>query len=159
MRQLSLSLSLSLTPLPASPVACSSSSSCSSQITFEAHTPLEADLDWSVTYVGSAVKDFDQRLDTVSVGPISVGMSRFLLETPGPDPKKIPADDVLGATICIISCSYREKEFVRVSYWVSTTYSEPLAEGEEPPKPCPPEKVVRTVLADKPRVTKWTIPW
>ena len=52
-----------------------------------------------MTYaVGDAAHD--QRLDTVSVGPISVGTSRFLLETPGPDPRRIPTGDILSAAGC-----------------------------------------------------------
>jgi len=29
--------------------------------------------------------------------------------------------------------------------------------GAEPPKPAPPEKIIRSVLADKPRVTRFNI--
>ena len=130
------------------------------EVTFEAHAPLEADIDFSVTYVGSASDTrFDQKLDTVSVGPIEVGTSRFLLQTPGPDPAKIPEDDLLGATICMVSCWYKDKEFLRVGYWVSTTYADALPEGEAPPRPCPPDRILRSVLSDKPRVTRWSIPW
>jgi histone chaperone ASF1 len=130
------------------------------EITFEAHAALEADIDWTVTYVGSGDnKAHDQVLDTVSVGPISVGVSRFTLETPAPAAARIPEEDLLGSTICFVSCSYREREFVRVGYWLHNAYSEPLAEGEEAPRPCPPEKIVRTILHDKPRVTRWTITW
>jgi hypothetical protein len=42
---------------------------------------------------------------------------------------------------------------------VSNAFSGPLAEGEEPPKPCAPEMVTRSVLADKPRVTRFVIDW
>ena len=130
------------------------------EITFEAHAALEADIDWTVTYVGSGDNtEFDQVLDTVAVGPLGVGVSRFPLEAPAPDAAKIPAADLLGSTICFVSCAYRGREFVRVGYWLNNTYSEPLAEGEEPPTPCPPEKIVRTILHDKPRVTRWTIAW
>jgi histone chaperone ASF1 len=130
------------------------------EITFEAHVALEADVDWTVTYVGSGDnQQYDQVLDSVAVGPIGVGVSRFTLETPAPDAARIPADDLLGSTICFVSCAYRGQEFVRVGYWVSNAYSEPLAEGEEPPMPCPTDKIVRTILDERPRVTKWTISW
>jgi hypothetical protein len=29
--------------------------------------------------------------------------------------------------------------------------------GAEPPKPAPPEKIIRSILADKPRVTRFNI--
>jgi histone chaperone ASF1 len=84
-----------------------------------------------VTYVGSATSPkYDQELDSVLVGPVKVGTSRFVLETDGPDPGKIPEDDLLGATVLMISCSYKTKEFIRIGYWVSNSYTEPLAEGE-----------------------------
>ena len=130
------------------------------EITFEAHVALQEDLDWTVTYVGSGDnQEHDQVLESVSVGPFEAGTSRFTLETPAPDAARIPPADLLGSTICFVSCAYRGQEFVRVGYWVSNAYSEPLAEGEEPPMPCPTDKIVRTILDERPRVTKWTIQW
>jgi histone chaperone ASF1 len=133
------------------------------QITFEAHSRLEADLDWSVTYVGSAQGPaHDQVLDTVSVGPIEAGTSRFVLETPGPDPSRIPQDDMLGTTICMVSCLYRDQKFFQAGYWVANTYADPLEVGENGaeirPTPILPEKVVRQ-LVDPPRITRWPIRW
>ena len=59
----------------------------------------------------------------------------------------------------MVNCSYKSKEFIRIGYWISNSYTEPLAEGELQPKPLPLDKVSRNILADKPRVTRWTIPW
>lgn len=130
------------------------------QITFECVAPVTDDLDWKVVYVGSAKSEqYDQELDSVLVGPVPLGVSRVVLEAPHPDPAKIPADDLLGSTAIMLSCSYKSKEFVRVGYWVSNAYAKPLAEGEQPPNPCPPEDVVRSVLSNKPRVTRWPIDW
>ena len=130
------------------------------EITFEAHAKLEADIDWTVTYVGSGDNQaHDQVLESVCVGPIDVGSSRFTLETPAPNAALIPPADLLGSTICFVSCAYRGQEFVRVGYWVSNAYSEPLAEGEAPPMPCPTDKIVRTVLDQQPRVPRWTMSW
>ena len=40
-----------------------------------------ADLEWKVTYVGSAdTEEYDQVLDSVLVGPVSVGQYRFVLQ-------------------------------------------------------------------------------
>lgn len=66
-------------------------------------------------YVGSPKsQQFDQTLDTVLVGPVPLGVSRFVLEAPAPDPSKIPAEDLLGATAVMLTCAYRGNEFVRV---------------------------------------------
>lgn len=153
------------------------------EITFECVQPLAGDLEWKVVYVGSAKSEqFDQELESVLVGPVPQGMSRFILETPAPDIAKIPEDDQLGATVVMVTCLYREKQFARVGYWVANSYTETLAEGklragtyrgissvyhslstmcagESPPKPCPTEKIQRNILADKPTVTKWPISW
>ena len=116
--------------------------------------------DWRVVYVGSAkAKAFDQVLDSVLVGPVKCGVSRFELEVPGPKYAEIPPDDLLGSTAVMLSCFYREKEFVRVGYWVSNVYNKALAEGEEPPKAPPQEDISRSVLKEKPCVTRWPIEW
>jgi histone chaperone ASF1 len=59
----------------------------------------------------------------------------------------------------MLSCFYKGKEFVRVGYWVSNAYAKPLAEGEAPPAEPRPEDILRSVLANKPCVTRWPIPW
>jgi hypothetical protein len=108
---------LSVSPLPSSPLLTPS------------HTLL-ADLEWKVVYVGSATSPkYDQELDSVLVGPVPLGTSRFVLDVPPPDPKKIPDDDLLGATVAMVTCSYGGKEFIRIGYWISNSYAEPLAEG------------------------------
>lgn len=169
-----------------------------------------ADLEWRVTYVGSASSaEYDQELENVLVGPVPIGISKFvlsvsmqwgdgpglqgkmgataprggassacrtpplphdatsllpsplaplLLQTNPPDPSKIPEDDLLGATVVMLNCAYKGKEFIRVGYWISNTYADEV-EGVEPPKPCPPNMIVRNILADKPRVTRFAIDW
>lgn len=52
------------------------------------------------------------------------------LQTPPPDPGRIPDDDLLGATVVMITCSYKSQEFIRVGYWINNTYGETLPEGE-----------------------------
>lgn len=81
-------------------------------------------------YVGSATgPQFDQELENVLVGPVPVGTSKFVLTAPSPDAKLIPEDDVLGATVVLVCCSYKGAEFIRVGFWVNNTYGEALAEG------------------------------
>ena len=125
-------------------------------------------MEWKVLYVGSAQDATrDQVLDEILVGPVPVGVNKFVLQADGPDPSKLPPEDLLGVTVVLVTCSYKEREFVRVGYYVNNEYHDPnapptLTEGEEPPplpNPVPLEHIQRQILADKPRVTKFPISW
>lgn len=78
---------------------------------------------------------------------------------------KLPAEEILGVTVVLVTCSYREREFVRIGYYVNNEYiPEVLTEDpEEAQKSFDPiqhlGRVQRQILADKPRVTKFPIPW
>lgn len=63
-----------------------------------------------------------------------------------------------GVTVVLITCSYNEAEFVRVGYYVNNEY-ETEEMRAEPPIIAQPEKILRTILADKPRVTRFPIKW
>ena len=177
------------------------------EITFECLQPLEDDLEWKVVYVGSAKSStHDQILDEILVGPVPLGINKFILQADPPNASNIPDSDILGVTVILVTCSYREKEFLRVGYYVNNEYvfgdeethasngvangnsngnanaiangngnttatENGIAEGSadpteatppqdrEPPRPLDLTKVVRTILADKPRVTRFQIPW
>ena len=63
-------------------------------------TPGRADLEWRLTYVGSAEDNrHDQVLDSVLVGPVAVGQYRFVFQANPPNWSLIPQDDILGVTI------------------------------------------------------------
>lgn len=173
-------------------------------------------------YVGSAHDShLDQVLDEILVGPVPVGLNKFVLQADAPDPARLPPDELVGVTVVLVTCSYQEREFVRVGYYVNNEYTEPtylaavaaanaantanaaaaaaatdpagpIAEGGEgendntsnndngeegegeqtqqkapavsvPAVPAYPHiemrYVQRQILADKPRVTKFPIPW
>ena len=130
------------------------------EITFECLQELSDDLEWKVLYVGSAEDTkHDQVLDEILVGPIPVGINKFVLTADPPDITQIPEGDILGVTVVLVTCSYREKEFVRVGYYVNNEYSEEYDEEVGPPKPLDMSKVRRCVLAEKPRVTRFPISW
>lgn len=130
------------------------------EITFECLQPLSDDLEWKVLYVGSAEDtSHDQVLDEILVGPIPVGINKFVLQADAPDISQIPEGDILGVTVVLVTCSYREKEFVRVGYYVNNEYTEEYDEEAGPPKPLNMSKVKRSVLAEKPRVTRFPIQW
>ncbi|KAL2268364.1 hypothetical protein VTJ83DRAFT_3210 [Remersonia thermophila] len=129
------------------------------EITFECLEPLQKDLEWKLTYVGSAQSDqYDQLLDSLLVGPIPVGVNKFVFEADPPDTSRIPSDELLGVTVILLTCAYDDREFVRVGYYVNNEYETEELQNDPPAKPIV-EKIRRNVLANKPRVTRFAIKW
>ncbi|EMD00042.1 hypothetical protein BAUCODRAFT_62691 [Baudoinia panamericana UAMH 10762] len=129
------------------------------EITFECLEPLQKDLEWKLTYVGSATSsEHDQELDSLLVGPIPVGVNKFVFEADPPNTARIPTTEILGVTVILLSCSYDEREFVRVGYYVNNEYVDENLANEPPAKPVL-EKIRRNILAEKPRVTRFAIKW
>lgn len=117
-----------------------------------------SDLEWKLLFVSSPGSDeYDQELDDCMVGPVPVGVNSFEFSSPAPDPKRIPKDDVLGVAAIILTASYRDQEFVRVGYYQNTEYDNDEMKME-PPAEVVWERLVRE-LAEKPRVTRFTIKW
>ena len=113
---------------------------------------LEDDLEWKLIYVGSADdEEMDQTLEEVMVGPVPVGVNKFVFHSPAPEAHTISEDVLVGVTVILITCSYRDMEFVRVGYYVNNE----APEGEAPSK----ANVTRTLLAEQPRVTRVDIDW
>ncbi|MCJ1311007.1 Histone chaperone asf1 [Agyrium rufum] len=129
------------------------------EITFECLEQLQKDLEWKLTYVGSATSsEHDQELDSLLVGPIPVGVNKFLFEADPPDLKRIPASEIIGVTVILLTCSYDDREFVRVGYYVNNEYDSDELNAEPPAKPLI-NRVKRNILAEKPRVTRFAIKW
>ncbi|KAF2717261.1 histone deposition protein Asf1 [Polychaeton citri CBS 116435] len=129
------------------------------EITFECLEPLQKDLEWKLTYVGSATSsEHDQELDSLLVGPIPVGVNKFVFEADPPNTSKIPNTEILGVTVILLTCSYDGREFVRVGYYVNNEYTDEALINEPPAKPIV-DKVRRNILAEKPRVTRFAIKW
>ncbi|CDR43502.1 CYFA0S12e01156g1_1 [Cyberlindnera fabianii] len=129
------------------------------EITFECLEPLKEDLEWKLTYVGSSRSlEHDQELDSILVGPVPVGVNKFLFTADPPSADLIPSNELVSVTVILLSCSYANREFVRVGYYVNNEYdSEELREN--PPNKVQVEHVVRNILAEKPRVTRFNIVW
>jgi len=129
-------------------------------ITFDCVEPgLKEELEWKLIYVGSAdCEDNDQELDAIVVGPVRVGKNRFLFEAPSPDLTKIPESDLLDVTVLLLTCSYKEQEFIRIGYYVHNEYSEDIDSNDDK-MTIDPQKITRNILADKPRVTRFGITW
>jgi histone chaperone ASF1 len=136
------------------------------EITFECTIPLTQEIEWKVVYVGSAqTSSFDQILDEIEVGPVPTGTHKFILQVDPPDPTLIPEADLVGITVILVTCSYREQEFARVGYYVNNEFRpfegyDKEQHGEvELESPIDLSKVYRTIVADKPRVTRFPIQW
>jgi len=129
------------------------------EIGFEATAALKEELEWKLIYVGSAEDEkFDQELESVLVGPVALGKNKFVFEAPCPDLSKVPSKDLLGVTVVLLTCAYKSREFLRVGYYLNTFY------GDEALRLAPPAVVNvsalhREILADRPRVTRFQIPW
>lgn len=58
----------------------------------------------------------------------------------------------------LLTCSYKEQEFVRVGYYVNNEYDDENLRIEPPTLPLI-HRLTRNILADKPRVTRFPIKW
>jgi len=129
------------------------------EITFDILAPITDDLEWKLVYVGSAhSEEYDQEIDSVLMAPSAVGSFKFVFQGDPPDPRRIPPADLLGVTVVLLSCFYRDKEFIRVGYYVNTEYADPEL-NENPPEQPLYDRLMRNILADKPRVTRYQIDW
>lgn len=125
------------------------------EISYECHCELQEDLEWKLTYVGSADSEkHDQVLDSVLVGPVAAGQFRFVFQADAPEHSKLPQVDIVGVTVILLTCSYKEQEFIRVGYYVSNEYTDDELR-ENPPEIPQLERLTRTILADSPRVTRF----
>lgn len=102
--------------------------------------------------------EYDQELDSLLVGPIPVGVNKFIFEADAPDVNRIPSSEMLGVTVILLTCSYDGREFVRVGYYVNNEYDNEELATDPPSKPII-ERIRRNVLAEKPRVTRFAIKW
>lgn len=102
--------------------------------------------------------EHDQELDSLYVGPIPIGVNKFIFEADPPNLARLPSSEILGVTVILLTCSYDEREFVRVGYYVNNEYDSEELSADLPAKPII-ERVRRNVLAEKPRVTRFAIKW
>jgi len=90
------------------------------------------------------------------VGPVAVGSYKFVFQADPPDISRIPQSDILGVTVLLLTCSYDDVEFIRVGYYVNNDYHDQFEElRENPPATVQIDKVVRNILEEKPRVTRF----
>lgn len=92
------------------------------------------------------------------VGPIPIGINRFILQANSPNSLLIKNNDLIGITVVLITCSYMDNKFVQIGYYVNNEYSEPY-DNENIPNPVDINKLYRNILAGQPRVTRFAIDW
>eukprot|EP00005_Dracoamoeba_jomungandri_P005857 CAMPEP_0174260360 /NCGR_PEP_ID=MMETSP0439-20130205/9663_1 /TAXON_ID=0 /ORGANISM="Stereomyxa ramosa, Strain Chinc5" /LENGTH=171 /DNA_ID=CAMNT_0015344587 /DNA_START=6 /DNA_END=521 /DNA_ORIENTATION=- len=130
------------------------------EISFECISELSDDLEFKLVYVGSASgPEHDQELESVQVGPIGMGIHKFIFKAPPPNPEKIPQSDFLGVTVILLSAYYQAQEFVRVGFYVTHEYDGKTELSEEELKSMDISKITRNILDSKPRVTNFDIAW
>mmetsp|Transcript_7704 Transcript_7704/g.18664 ORF Transcript_7704/g.18664 Transcript_7704/m.18664 type:complete len:203 (+) Transcript_7704:256-864(+) len=129
-------------------------------ITFQCKTKPQEDLEWRITWVGSAKsEDHDQVLDEVLVPP-ELGVNAFEFVVDGPDVSKIPGGDMLGVTVVMVQALYKGREFVRVGYYVTVEYEDEKLREDPPDVDRPdPALLQRNILHTEPRVTRYLIEW
>ncbi|KAG6405602.1 hypothetical protein SASPL_133193 [Salvia splendens] len=137
------------------------------EISYECSTPLEDDLEWKLIYVGSAEdKIYDQVLESMLVGRVNVGNYRFVFQA---DPSKFKRKILLERSLFLplrlpFLCHrrrlcrllHRRGWCVRKRYYVNNDYEDEQLKAE-PPQKVLLDKVQRSILADKPRVTKFPL--
>ncbi len=48
---------------------------------------------------------------------------------------KLPRDDIVGVTVILLTCSYENREFVRVGYYVNNEYVDSELKETQPSEP------------------------
>lgn len=129
------------------------------EIVFECLAELKKEIEWKVIYIGSADDPkYDQELDSVVISPLQLGTMKFELVAHCPNLKEIPETDVLGVTAILLCCSYNNQEFFRCGYYLNNLYdNEEMNQNQ--PEVLQPNNLVRSILSDKPRITKFSINW
>ena len=130
------------------------------EIIFEVLSELKKEIEWKMIYIGSAEDTkYDQILETIEIdGPFHLGSMRFEFTGEAPDISKIPESEILGVTAIILCCTYNNQEFFRCGYYLNNIY-----DNEEmnlnPPEKVQIEHIIRSLLAEKPRITRFDIDW
>jgi hypothetical protein len=108
-------------------------------------------------------------------------MHKFVLESSPPNVSLLLLEEkhattVLGVTVVLITCTYRQQEFVRIGYYVNNEIpnnnninNNDMQQQQDDDDDhessllldhhVVSHGVVRTILADKPRVTRFPIAW
>ena len=120
---------------------------------------LREDMEVRVVWVGSGESSsYDQKLEELLIGPLRLGTNEFVAQVPAPRWDLIPAWDILGVTLLLVSLRFRDAEFVRVGYWVQVAYINDADNVHLPQTICI-ERIGRNILLANPTVRTSNINW
>ena len=128
------------------------------EISFECNEALADDLEWEISYIGWAEREFDQILDSVLVDPVPAGRHMFIFQADAPNPSLILETDALGVTMAFITCSYHRQEFIRVGYNTNSGHLSRELYKNPPLKPHF-SQLQWNILASNPLVNCFHIDW
>jgi len=130
-------------------------------------------LEWELVYVyaqdSANAQLADQVMDSIVVGPFSVGKNTFEFRTKAPKLSEIPAEEIMGVSLLLLSCIYQGQELFQVGYYVyiyeegqETVPEVAIVDGVEvhdphriPKTPKDFNKLMRHILHTKPRLTRF----
>ena len=129
------------------------------EIIIEVLSELKKEIEWKMVYITSENQKDDQILNEIEIDPPNqLGQMKFEFVGDAPDITKIPENDVVGVAAILLCCSYNEQEFFRCGYYLNNLY-----DNEEmnlnPPEKVDQNRIIRSLLADKPRITRFDIEW
>eukprot|EP00922_Rhytidocystis_sp_ex-Travisia-forbesii_P063175 GHVS01094022.1.p1 GENE.GHVS01094022.1~~GHVS01094022.1.p1 ORF type:complete len:380 (+),score=109.64 GHVS01094022.1:438-1577(+) len=108
----------------------------------------------------------DVELDSISLGPIPKGTLAFELETVPPNYANMPRRALFEMHALLLTGSYNGCEFIRIGWYVSHALdkiAEALADTTDvmydDDVPLDEEMVMRCILTDEPRITRYPIDW
>ena len=129
-------------------------------IVFEVLSELKNNIEWKMIYIGSAENEkYDQVLETIEIDVSSKsGTMKFEFSGDAPDINKIPQNDLLGVTAILLCCNYNGQEFFRCGYYLNVLYDNDEM-NYNPPEKIEINHLIRSILAEKPRITKYDINW
>ncbi|KAI5502634.1 chromatin assembly or disassembly [Trichomonas vaginalis G3] len=89
-------------------------------ITIECTSPISTFIKLEVIYVGSTQQgsEYEQILASKKIGPIEVGLSRFVIKAKPPQVSKIPFEEAALAGLTVRAL-YKDQEFNKILYFVS----------------------------------------
>lgn len=132
-------------------------------IEFEALNKLQADIEWKIFYISTVNEEDgegnrDIELDNILLGPIERGVMMFDYAVNPPDYKNMDIDNVLGLQAILISAHYKEREFIRIAYYMNSYYKD-VELREKPPLEPQYDKICRHIFVESPRIVKFNINW
>merc|ERR1712113_296203 len=131
------------------------------EVEFECIYDISEDLEWKLIYVGSSNKQkYDQELERFYVGPLNKGIYRFDFVADPPQANLIPRDELVGASVILLTCSYKYQEFIKIGYFVNVDFLDDTERDRynNSNDYIPNLRLLdRHILSDQPRITKYNI--